>query len=64
MDNIQKYAISNAQVISNNAQNVLKSINSVYNKTLVTTIIVICIIILITYVLNRSITGTLKIQVN
>lgn len=60
MDNLQKYAISNAQVISNNAQNVLKSINSVYNKTLVTTIIVICIIILITYVLNRSITGTLK----
>lgn len=61
MTEIQKSANSNAQIISTNAQKVLKNVNSVFNTTLITTLIVIGIIIFITYLLNHSISGTLKI---
>lgn len=61
MTQIQKSANSNVQVISDNAQKVLKNVNSVFNTTLITTLIVIGIIIFITYLLNHSISGTLKI---
>lgn len=61
MTQIQKSANSNVQVISDNAQKVLKNVNSVFNTTLITTLIVIGIIIFITYLLNHSISGTLKL---